>query len=65
MAAIETLDAERLVALVLGEAERDALVRVLYVLKDNFWLDDIEESLLEWLLERGESSCSQRYAPTE
>ena len=55
MAAIETLEAERLVALVLGEAERDALVRVLYVVKDNFWLDDIEESLLERLLERGES----------
>ena len=55
MATIETLETERLVALVLGEAERDALVRVLYVVKDNFWLDDIEESLLERLLERGES----------
>ena len=55
MAAIETLEAERLVALVLEEAERDALVRVLYVVKDNFWLDDREESLLERLLERGES----------
>jgi hypothetical protein len=52
MAAIETLKAERLVALVLGEPERDALVRVLYVVKDNFWLDDVEESLLERLLER-------------
>jgi len=27
---------------------------VLYVVKDNFWLDDVEESLLERLLERGE-----------
>ena len=55
MGPIETLQAERLVALVLSEAERGALVRVLYVVKDNFWLDDIEESLLERLLERGES----------
>ena len=55
MAAIETLETERLVALVLSEAERDALVRALYVVKDNFWLDDVEESLLERLLERGES----------
>ena len=55
MAAIETLEAERLVALVLGEAEKDALVRVLYVVKDNFWLDDLEESLLQRLLEKGES----------
>jgi hypothetical protein len=55
MAAVETFETEKLVALVLGEAEIDALVRVLYVVKDNFWLDDIEESLLERLLERGES----------
>jgi hypothetical protein len=55
MAAIETLETERLVGLVLGEEERDALVRVFYVVKDNFWLDEIEESLLERLLERGES----------
>ena len=55
MAATETLEAERLVALVLGEAEKDALVRVLYVVKDNFWLDDLEESLLQRLLEKGES----------
>jgi hypothetical protein len=55
MATVETLETERLVALVLGEAERDALVRVLYVVKDNFWLDDIEESLLERLLERGDN----------
>jgi hypothetical protein len=54
MAAIQTLETERLVALVLSEAERDALVRVLYVVKDNFWLDDNEESLLERLLEKGE-----------
>jgi hypothetical protein len=54
MAAIETLETERLVALVLSETERDALVRALYVVKDNLWLDDIEESLLERLLERGE-----------
>lgn len=55
MAATETLEAETLTALVLNETERDALVRVLYVVMDNFWLDDIEESLLERLLERGES----------
>ena len=55
MATIETLEAERLVALVLSETESDALVRALYVVKDNFWLDDVEESLLERLLERGET----------
>jgi hypothetical protein len=55
VAAIEILETERLVALVLSERERDALVRALYVVKDNFWLDDIEELLLERLLERGES----------
>jgi hypothetical protein len=55
VAATETLEAETLTALVLNETERDALVRVLYVVMDNFWLDDIEESLLERLLERGES----------
>ena len=37
--------------LVLSEAEREALLRVLYVVKDNFWLDDVEEALLERLLE--------------
>jgi hypothetical protein len=52
--AVETLDAERFVALVLTEQERAVLVRVLYVVKDNFWLDTIEESLLE-RLERGET----------
>lgn len=56
MATIETLEAERLDALVLAEAEREALVRVLYVVKDNFWLDDVEQSLLDRLLEKGESS---------
>jgi len=55
MTAIQTLETERLVALVLSASERDALVRALYVVKNNFWLDDIEESLLERLLERGES----------
>ncbi len=56
MAAIETLEAERLVALVLGEAERDALVRVLYVVKDNFWLDDARGvACSQRLLEKGES----------
>ena len=37
--------------LALSEAEREALLRVLYVVKDNFWLDDVEEALLERLLE--------------
>ena len=54
MATIETLETERLVALVLSERESEALVRALYVVKDNFWLDEVEESLLERLLERGE-----------
>ena len=55
MATIEALQAERLDALVISETERDALVRVLYVVKDNFWLDDVEQSLLDRLLEKGES----------
>lgn len=37
--------------LILRHAERRAAIRVLYVVKDNFWLDDVEESLLERLLE--------------
>ena len=37
--------------LALSEAEREALLRVLYVVKDNFWLDDVEEAMLERLLE--------------
>lgn len=53
MATIETLETERLEALVLSEAEREALVRVLYVVNDNFWLDDVEQSLLDRLLEKG------------
>jgi hypothetical protein len=36
--------------LVLEDAERQAAIRVLYVVKDNFWLDTVEESLLERLL---------------
>jgi hypothetical protein len=55
MATAEILETETLIALVLGEREREALVRVLYVVKDNFWLDEVEESLLERLLEKGES----------
>jgi hypothetical protein len=54
MALTEILETERHLALVLSGAEKDALVRALYVVKDNFWLDDVEESLLERLLERGE-----------
>jgi hypothetical protein len=50
-----TFETESLVALVLSDAEREALVRVLYVVKDNFWLDDVEQSLLDRLLEKGES----------
>jgi hypothetical protein len=34
----------------LGEEERDALIRVLYVVKDNWWLDEREENLLQRLL---------------
>ena len=55
MATVEALEAERLVALVLGESEREALVRVLYVVKDNFWLDDVEQSVLDRLLGRGDT----------
>jgi hypothetical protein len=34
----------------LTESEVRALVRVLYVVKDNWWLDDVEESMLRRLL---------------
>jgi len=37
--------------LIIRSAEREAAIRVLYVVKDNFWLDEAEESLLERLLE--------------
>src|SRR5262249_33034980 len=37
----------------LGEEERDALIRVLYVVKDNWWLDEREENLLQRLLAAG------------
>ena len=36
-------------ALSLSEYERLALVRALYVVKDNWWLDPTEESLLQRL----------------
>ena len=51
MAATEQTNDEIPVALVISEPERAALVRVLYVVKDNFWLDESEESVLERLLE--------------
>jgi hypothetical protein len=65
MAVAETFERESLVALVLSEPERNALVRVLYVVKDNFWLDDVEQSLLDRLLEKGGSWCTQRSGPME
>lgn len=37
--------------LVLTDEEREALLRVFYVVKDNFWLDKAEESILERLRE--------------
>ena len=33
-------------ALALAEHERRALVRALYVVKDNWWLDPVEEAVL-------------------
>ncbi len=38
------------VSLQLSEEERQALIRVFYVVKDNWWLDEREQSLLERLL---------------
>jgi hypothetical protein len=35
----------------LSGEERDALIRVLYVVKDNWWLDEREEDVLRRLLE--------------
>jgi hypothetical protein len=52
MTTVEVPETASLVlVLVLSESERRALLRLLYVVKDNFWLDDIEETLLERLLE--------------
>jgi hypothetical protein len=48
---IETLGDERLAELVINDRELDALIRVLYVVMDNFWLDATEESVLERLLD--------------
>ena len=50
MTVAEVADTKSL-PLALNEAEREALLRVLYVVKDNFWLDDVEEAMLERLLE--------------
>ena len=50
MTVVEVADTDSL-PLALSEAEREALLRVLYVVKDNFWLDDVEEAILERLLE--------------
>ncbi len=47
---VEVADTQSL-PLALSEEEREALLRVLYVVKDNFWLDDVEEAMLERLLE--------------
>ena len=47
---VEVTETESLLLVVTG-AEREALLRVFYVVKDNFWLDDVEEALLERLLE--------------
>ena len=50
MTVVEVADTQSL-PLALSEKEREALLRVLYVVKDNFWLDDVEEAMLERLLE--------------
>ena len=47
---VEVADTQSL-PLALSEEEREALLRVLYVVKDNFWLDEVEEAMLERLLE--------------
>jgi hypothetical protein len=47
---VEVADTQSL-PLALSEKEREALLRVLYVVKDNFWLDDVEEAMVERLLE--------------
>ncbi len=41
----------RRLALALNESERLALIRALYVVKDNWWLDPVEEALLSRLEE--------------
>jgi hypothetical protein len=60
MVRVGSVRAENLSALVLSEAERTALIRVFYVVKDNFWLDELEESVLERLLEASAPSISGR-----
>ena len=51
---VETMSDRPLAELVVDDAEVAALIRVLYVVKDNFWLDAAEESVLERLLETSE-----------
>jgi hypothetical protein len=72
MATAERVQTEELTALVLNEAERAAVLRVFHVVEDNFWLDDLERSVLERLLDtptasdgdREERTCSLPYTRT-
>jgi hypothetical protein len=44
---VETQRLEAAFVFLLSGEEREALVRVLRVVEDNWWLDDVERSLLE------------------
>jgi len=50
MIQVEVRETELPVMLLLTEDERAAILRVFYVVKDNFWLDGAEASILERLL---------------
>jgi hypothetical protein len=44
----------------LSAEDREALIRVLYVVKDNWWLDEQEEDVLQRLLELVPPSTAAR-----
>jgi hypothetical protein len=46
---VESQRAEAAIVLLLTEEERQALARILRVVEDNWWLDEVERALLERL----------------
>jgi hypothetical protein len=44
---VESQRAESSLVLLLSPEERTALLRVIHVVEDNWWLDDLERELLE------------------
>ncbi len=48
-ASVESQSIDAMVVLLLTDEERCALARVLRVVEDNWWLDEVERTLLERL----------------